>query len=205
MGELKLPIYAYVDETGNTGHNLFDEVQPDFFTGALITKGDFDVAFGEQTRAIAATFGASSLHGKQLGIYRLESVSADLLRLFKIAKAHFFVSRVEKKYLLASKMFDSLFDSGENAAVGWHHYNLRALRLMLALQLAVMIDEETAKLFWKCILEPNEKRAYEWAAADLRGLAAKYRPGPRREIEANSCRGPGMGTDPSGIDPYPHG
>ena len=30
MGESKLPIYAYVDETGNTGHNLFDEVQPDF-------------------------------------------------------------------------------------------------------------------------------------------------------------------------------
>ncbi len=50
MGELKLPIYAYVDETGNTGHNLFDEVQPDFFTGALITKGDFDVAFGENAR-----------------------------------------------------------------------------------------------------------------------------------------------------------
>ena len=68
---------------------------------------------------------------------------------------------MEKKYLLASKMFNSLLDSGENAAVGWHHYNLRALRLMLAFKLAVMIDEETAKLFWKCILEPNEKRAYE--------------------------------------------
>jgi hypothetical protein len=161
MGESKLPIYAYVDETGNTGHNLFDQVQPDFFTGALITKGDFDIAFGERTRAIAATFGASSLHGKELGIHRLESVSAELLRLFKSAKAYFFVSRVEKTYLLATKMFDSLFDSGENAAVGWHHYNFRALRLMLVFKLAVMIDEETAKLFWKCILEPNERKAYE--------------------------------------------
>ena len=161
MGELKLPIYAYVDETGNTGHNLFDRDQPDFFTGALITKGDFDVAFGKRTRDIAAAFGAGSLHGKDLGVYRLESVATDLIRLFESARAHFFVSRVEKKYLLASKMFDSLLDSGENAAVGWHHYNIRPLRLIFAFKLAVMIDEDTARRFWKCILEPNERKAYD--------------------------------------------
>jgi hypothetical protein len=161
MGESRLPLFAYVDETGNTGHNIFDEVQPDFFTGALITRGDFDVAFGKRTRDIAATFGATSLHGQELGIRRLESVAADLLRLFESARPNFFVSRVEKKYLLATKMYDSLFDSGENAAVGWHHYNLRPLRLMLTFKLAAMIDEDTAKLFWRCILEPNEQKAYE--------------------------------------------
>jgi hypothetical protein len=42
MGQAKIPLYAYIDETGNTGHNLFDEAQPDFFTAALITKGNFD-------------------------------------------------------------------------------------------------------------------------------------------------------------------
>lgn len=31
-------MFAYVDETGNTGKNIFDLDQPDFFTGALITK-----------------------------------------------------------------------------------------------------------------------------------------------------------------------
>ena len=30
MGESKLPLYAFVDESGNTGHNLFDVNQPDF-------------------------------------------------------------------------------------------------------------------------------------------------------------------------------
>jgi hypothetical protein len=62
MGESKLPLYAYVDETGNTGHNLFDEAQPDFFTAALITKGDFDLAFEGRTRAIAQELGAQALH-----------------------------------------------------------------------------------------------------------------------------------------------
>ena len=78
---------------------------------------------------------------------------------FKRAKAHFFVSRVEKRYLLASKVFDTLFDSGENAAVAWHHYNLRALRIMLVFKLAATIDEDTARLFWQCLLEPEEEAA----------------------------------------------
>jgi len=125
MGASKLPLYAYIDETGNTGHNLFDSAQPDFFTAALITKGDFDLAFATPTKAIAQKLGTQSLHGRELGLGKLESAAPDFLRLLYAANANFFVSRVEKKYLLGTKVFDSLFDSGENAGVAWHHYNLR--------------------------------------------------------------------------------
>jgi hypothetical protein len=170
MGESKFPIYAYVDETGNTGHNLFDENQPDFFTAALVTKGDFDIAFATSAQTLAQRLGAGSLHGKELGIHRLEAVAADLLRLLHCSKAHFFVSRVEKRYLLATKLFDSLFDSGENAAIAWHHYNLRPLRLMFTFKLASIVDEGTAKLFWQCILEPKEKIAYEMLPAVCEAL-----------------------------------
>jgi hypothetical protein len=128
MGQSKIPIYAYVDETGNTGHNLFDEQQPDFWTSALVTKGDFDLAYGDKVRAIAATIGRGSLHATDLGTGRLEGIAFELLGLLRTAQAHFFVSRVEKRYLLATKMFDSLFDSGENAGVGWQNYNIRLLR-----------------------------------------------------------------------------
>ncbi|WP_143539997.1 DUF3800 domain-containing protein [Rhizobium sophoriradicis] len=55
MGESKLPFFAFVDETGNTGHNIFDEVQPDFLTAALISRGNFDAQFGARVAAIAAT------------------------------------------------------------------------------------------------------------------------------------------------------
>ena len=72
MGASKIPLYAYVDETGNTGHNLFDVAQPDFYTAALITKGDFDLAFARPTEAIANKLGVRSLHGKELGLVRLE-------------------------------------------------------------------------------------------------------------------------------------
>ena len=103
MGESKIPLFAYVDETGNTGHNIFDEKQPDFFTAALITRGNFDASHGARVAAIALALGQSSLHAKDLGMHRLESVSRDILELLVASKAMFFVSRVEKKYLLVTK------------------------------------------------------------------------------------------------------
>jgi hypothetical protein len=60
---------------------------------------------------------------------RLEIIADDLDALSEASRAHFFLSRVEKRYLLAVKMFDMLFDSGENAAVAWHNYNLRPLKI----------------------------------------------------------------------------
>ncbi|MEA2899417.1 MAG: hypothetical protein QOJ84_5032 [Bradyrhizobium sp.] len=169
MGQSKIPLYAYVDETGNTGHNLFDEAQPDFFTAALITKGNFDDGYSEAALKLTASLGVDSLHGKELGVERIEKIADGFLALLKRAQAHFFISRVEKKYLLATKLYDSLFDSGENAGVAWHHYNLRPLRLMLAFKLALTVDDETARLFWQCILEPNEAKAYEM----LPGICAR--------------------------------
>ncbi|QIO54588.1 DUF3800 domain-containing protein (plasmid) [Rhizobium leguminosarum bv. trifolii] len=159
MGESKIPLFAYVDETGNTGHNIFDEKQPDFFTAALITRGNFDASHGARVAAIASALGQSSLHAKDLGMHRLESVSRDILELLVASKAMFFVSRVEKKYLLVTKMFDSIFDSGENAAMSWHHYNVRMLRLILTFKLSALVEDQTARDFWKCILEPKEEKA----------------------------------------------
>jgi hypothetical protein len=60
---------------------------------------------------------------------RLEIIADDLYALLEASRAHFFLSRVEKRYLLAVKMFDVLFDSGENAAGAWHNYNLRSLKI----------------------------------------------------------------------------
>ncbi len=159
MGESKIPFFAYVDETGNTGHNLFDEAQPDFYTAALITRGDFDAVFGADVMAIADKLGVKALHGKELGVHRIAAIAPDIIRLLSRAKASFFISRVEKIYLLATKVFDTFFDSGENAAVAWHHYNYRPFKLMLVFKLATRIDYETAKQFWRCILEPKEEKA----------------------------------------------
>jgi hypothetical protein len=151
-------MFAFVDETGNTGRNLLDEAQPDFFTGALITKTNFDLVYPAKIAALAARFGGDPLHGKDLGFARVEEIADQLLRIFKKADARFFISRVQKRYLLATKIFDTFFDSGENAAVAWHHYNIRPLRLMLAFKVASLVTVEIARRFWDALLEKNEAK-----------------------------------------------
>lgn len=158
MGQSKIGLFAYVDETGNSGHNLFDEAQPDFFTAAFISKRNFDAPYKEQIEALAKRVGAKSLHANELGMGRIETIADDLLKIVAGCKGRFFVSRVEKRYLLGAKLFDVLFDSGENAAVAWHHYNVRPLRVMLAFKLASVVSEDIAKRFWACVLEAKKDR-----------------------------------------------
>jgi len=159
MGESRTPLFAYVDESGNTGRNIFDKAQPDYYTAALVSRGDFDRNYGDRVRAIAAKVGATAIHANELGLGRLELIADDLLRLLDRAGATFFVSRVEKKYLLATKMFDTLFDSGENAAVSWLSYNVRPLKIMGAFKLASILTDEISRDFWKCLLMPRETDA----------------------------------------------
>jgi hypothetical protein len=157
MGESRVPIFAYVDESGNTGKNVFDEAQPDFFTAAVVNRGDFDAIWTERIRSVARLAGVEAIHAKELGFAKLEPIAPKLHGFLKTSNAHFFLSRVEKRYLLATKMFDVLFDSGENAAVAWHNYNLRPLKIMLAFKLAAVIDDGIAREFWKCLLLPTEE------------------------------------------------
>lgn len=56
-------MFAYVDESGNTGANLFDPQQPTFMTCALITKTDFDHSFAPAVNKLAAKLGTKDLHG----------------------------------------------------------------------------------------------------------------------------------------------
>ncbi|WP_375205631.1 DUF3800 domain-containing protein [Hyphococcus sp.] len=161
MGESKVPLYAYVDESGNTGKNIFDLNQPDFFTAAFISRGDFDRIYSEKLKKIASLVNDDAIHAAELGFGGLEKIAPDIVRLLSGIRAYFFVSRVQKSYLLASKMFDVLFDSGENAAVAWHVYNMRPLRLILVFKLAYIIDDDIAKRFWDALLEPAETKAQE--------------------------------------------
>lgn len=152
-------MYAYVDETGNTGSNIFDIDQPDYFTAALITKTNFDVLNSSRLKKLCSRIEVESLHASVIGIGRVEAVSLDIERILKNSDARFFISRVEKRYLLATKVFDTFFDSGENPAVPWTAYNIRPLRLMLAFKVASLIDDNIAKEFWAMLMAKSEENA----------------------------------------------
>ena len=152
-------VYAFVDETGNTGGNIFDKDQPDFLTAALVTKSDFDKAFSCDWKALCRAHGQSSIHANRLGFETLDASAPGALKILKKADARFFLARVEKRYLLATKIFDTFFDSGENPAVPFTAYNIRALRMVLCFKVASLVDEGVGRQFWTMLLSRKEKDA----------------------------------------------
>ncbi|MER9528525.1 DUF3800 domain-containing protein [Mesorhizobium sp. M0309] len=150
-------MWAYVDETGNTGNNLFDPEQPLFITAAFMTKSNFDLVERASIAAIAKKVDSAALHANVLGVARIEEIAADLHKVLKRADPRFFLSRLEKLYLSATKVVDTFFDQGENHAVPWHVYWLRPMRLMLTFKLAkFVITEDIAQTVWKCVTAKSE-------------------------------------------------
>lgn len=163
-------MHAYVDETGNTGARLLDEAQPLFITAALLTRSDFDLRFGDEVRAIAKGIGADEIHAAVLGVGRLEEIAPDILKVLRKAGPAFAIARVEKRYVIATKLFDTIFDAFENKAVPWHVYNIPPLRMMMVFKVAHILDEVSAETFMAALMEPNEQKAWAKMADFCRAL-----------------------------------
>ena len=83
---------AYSDESGNSGSNLFDEAQPWFWTGTLIAAPNIDRVGSSAVGALCGRLGVAELHGKDLGLGRIEAIADDLREAFERVRARF-VSR----------------------------------------------------------------------------------------------------------------
>ena len=179
-------MWAYIDESGNTGNQIFDENQPLFITAAMVTRINFDLVYGPEVRNIAQKVGQTALHANELGVARIEEIADDLLKLIKRADARFFVSRLEKRYLAAAKIFDTFFDAGENLAVTWHVYWLKPLRLSLMFKLCqYVVTEEIERDVWDCVTASSEvksKAAFLRAAEGLKARAERLPDARSRQI-----------------------
>lgn len=170
-------MFAYVDESGNTGYRIFDPEQPMFLTAAMMTKTNFDAIRRGDLAAVARKVGVNALHANELGVGRIEEIADDLLVIVKQADARFFVSRLDKRYLATAKVFDTYFDAGENLAVPWQAYWIRPLRLTLMFKIAeYILTEEIARTVWDCVTATTEQKSkalfLQAAEAMLAGAAS---------------------------------
>ena len=166
-------MFAYVDETGNTGANVFDEDQPNFYTAAFLSNVHIDQARKKEIRALLHKHKIDSIHANRLGVEKVDSLINDVVKIIKGVRPAFFMSRVEKKYLIATKIFDTFFDSGENPAVEWHSYNIHPLRLLLCLRVAKITSEEVQRMFWEMLLARNEQVARALVVPVVEGILEK--------------------------------
>jgi hypothetical protein len=123
----------------------------------MATKTNFDLVYEHEVAVVAKKAGVAALHANELGIGRIEPIARDVCRILRAAGAKFVFSRIEKKYLAATKVYDTYFDQGENLAVPWNIYWLKPLKLMMTFKLAShVITEEIATVVWECLTAKSE-------------------------------------------------
>lgn len=145
---MPLSRYAYTDESGNTGLNLFDKNQPIFWTGTLVAYADVDSKYCSLHRELLALAGVTELHGAQLGFKGIGKIAGRVLHICREKKLHFLFGRVDKSFIAATKMFDLAFDSGTNKAMPTHAYAVKQLRLINTMHFIQLLEEEDLIEFW---------------------------------------------------------
>lgn len=156
-------MHAYIDESGNTGFNLFDPAQPFFQNVAMSSLVDFDEVFQNRVQKLADRIGVAHLHGNELGVDGVEQVAADIAELIEFSQVKFYFAAVNKRDVAAIKSYDAIFDPGENPAAPIFSYGIRSLKFVLLFKFLHLLDEEDIRLFWDAMTSNPSPAAEEKA------------------------------------------
>ncbi|EGQ9353923.1 TPA: DUF3800 domain-containing protein [Vibrio parahaemolyticus] len=141
-------MYFYVDDSGQTGLELFDKNQPFLYYGVLSSKVNLDELALPSVQKLRKRLGVERLHAAELGNGRLVEIVDDLEVLRKKFDIKFDFYRIAKADHAIISFFDQVFDQGVNPAVPWTAY-WTPLRYVLLLKLASLFNEDMAKEAWK--------------------------------------------------------
>jgi hypothetical protein len=149
-----LQFEAYIDESGNTGLDLFgDRDQPFFWTGSIIVEGN--ISFPYDVNDLAQSVGKRELHGNELGISRIDRLADSLIKTIQGTDARFHFTRTEKGHIPTMRFADAILDNVNNAAVGHMHFQVTILRKLLAAKIDAFFSEQDKINFWNIHLTGN--------------------------------------------------
>lgn len=151
-------MFFYVDESGHTGTNLFDENQPFLYYGVLSSKLNVDVLSRKSLISLRSRLKVDRLHAKELGNGGLVEIIDEITRLQKKLDLRFDVCRVAKADHALICFFDQVFDNGVNPAITWTGY-WSPLRYVLLLKVASLFDDVTLKKAWAARIEGKDSEA----------------------------------------------
>lgn len=158
-------MFFHVDESGNTGNNLFDPNQPRLSYGLLSSKTNVDVLGVRLHKEMLRGVGVPALHANELGIDRLSTIAPLLCELQRKMRFCFDYYYIVKPDFAVTMLFEAVFDAGLNEAVKWDAY-WTPLRFVLLLKLNELLDESILKQAWKlCTVKRAEK--YEQDIVEL--------------------------------------
>lgn len=147
-------MYCFIDESGNTGLELFDTNQPTLYYGLLTAQTNLDIVAEPLLKNLRKQLNVERLHANHLGVARLTEIATPLIDFSKKKDLRFSMLQVDKPDHALISFFDQVFDSGMNDAVPWHHY-FTPLRYVLLFKVCHLFDEDLAKDAWKARREKN--------------------------------------------------
>lgn len=150
-------MYAYIDESGNSGGNLQDPSQPFFYHMVLLSNDDLDKE--KEFQELLSKHNIQEIHGSRQKQF-IDSYANDLLTILEKHDIHFLYHCTEKKTFAYIKLFESLFDNYENSFANGQIYKNENLKFALLNYFIDTIPQSIAFDFFKsCSLESNEDKA----------------------------------------------
>jgi hypothetical protein len=152
-------VFFHIDESGNTGNNLFDNSQPWLSYGVLSSSTNVDALGIPLHKAMLSRLGVEALHASPLGEERIEKISPLLLQLQKKMRFEFGYYFIEKRTYALVQLFEAVFDAGLNEAVPWIQY-WTPMRFLLIHQLSTIVDEDLLQKSWALCSAKRIERNY---------------------------------------------
>lgn len=174
-------MYFYVDESGHSGSDLFDEHQPNLYYGVLSSPQDIDVVAEAELALLRRHLGHPRLHATELGIGRLLEIAPQIEKLQQRLEMSFDVYRFVKADHAIISFFDQVFDSGMNSAVPYEAY-WTPLRYLVLLHVAMMFTPQLAKQAWAARIEINNQIAESQLVEVCMALSKRIKEVPSAEI-----------------------
>jgi hypothetical protein len=137
-------MFFYVDESGQTGFNLFDEQQPNLYYGTLSSRLNLDIRAQNHVLRMREILGVKRLHAAEIGNGRLINIAYILEDLSNKLNLQFDFYILKKTDFAVMSFFDQIFDEGINPAVPWTAY-WTPLRYLLLSKLAYLTDVDLLK------------------------------------------------------------
>lgn len=147
-----LTMFAFVDETGHSGKNIFDQNET-FKLGCLLSVGDISSDMGRVIRPFIEARNVGRLHANEWGEHELIDLGHSLIDTLTEAGPWVFnLMKIHKPYVAPTKFVDMIFDAGENEAVPgvWYWDEMHRHKLCLVTDSAM--SKGSAKIFWEAYL-----------------------------------------------------
>lgn len=151
-------MYFYIDESGNTGLNLFDKSQPYLYYGVLSSPLNIDDVGLKEIKDIRNKFSVNRLHGHELGVVKLSEIYKELISFIERYDLKFDLYRLNKSDYIIISFFDQIFDQGINPAVPYSAY-WTPLRYPLLFHVANLFDADLLYKAWSARIEKDQNKS----------------------------------------------